>query len=72
MPAGLQAILNEAALADKFDTVIVEITAEFDAGTVYNVVGVLGAGFDCPKIFKICGIYYAPINMNVFIYDVFA
>jgi hypothetical protein len=45
---------------------IVLITALVAAATVYNVVAVVAAGFDCPKTLYVVAIkfLYPPINKN--------
>jgi hypothetical protein len=50
---------NVAAVAVRLATEIDEMIADVEAGTVYRVVSVVAAGFDCPNTLYIVGIYFS-------------
>lgn len=62
-PPTRTATRNVAAVEARFATTRVETTADFADGTVYKVVAVVAAGFDCPRTFL--AISYAPISMKM-------
>ena len=54
--AGRIAILNVPAVDAWLHTVNVDNTVEVEDGTVYSVVAVVAAGFDCPSVLYTVGI----------------
>jgi len=49
-PDGRKLTLYIAVFPERFAIVIVETTAEFDAGTVYSDPLLFAVGFNCPRI----------------------